>query len=76
MFKTSLYIYYALSFVFVEQTVCHEPILGLINVFMFLASCFVVTLTVCDLFQWPSIACMSPQSYCGDMDNGSIGLSG
>ena len=29
---TSLYMYYALSFVLVEHSVCHEPIFVLINV--------------------------------------------
>ena len=29
---TSLYMYYALSFVLVEHAVCHEPIFVLINV--------------------------------------------
>ena len=34
---TSLYMYYALSFVLVEHFVCHEPIFVLINVFTLLA---------------------------------------
>ena len=36
-FMTSLYMYYALCFVHVEQSVCHEPISVLINIFMLLA---------------------------------------
>ena len=31
---TSLYMYYALSLVLVEQSVCHEPIFVLINVYI------------------------------------------
>ena len=33
VFMTSLYMYYALSFVLVEHSVCHEPIFVLINIF-------------------------------------------
>ena len=32
---TSLYMYYALSFVLVEYSVCHEPIFVLINVYIY-----------------------------------------
>ena len=34
---TSLYMYYALSFVLVEHSECHEPVFVLINVFTLLA---------------------------------------
>ena len=37
VFMTSLYMYYALSFVFVEHSVCHESIFVLINAFTLLA---------------------------------------
>ena len=62
---TSLYMYYALYFVHVEHSVCHEPISVLINIFMLLAYCLlstllVLTLTMCELHHWPSIAAMSP----------------
>ena len=62
---TSLYMYYALYFVHVEHSVCHEPISVLINIFMLLAYCLlstllVLTLTMCELNHWPSIAAMSP----------------
>ena len=33
----TLYLYYALCFMLVEHSVCHEPISVLINVFMLLA---------------------------------------
>ena len=33
----TIYLYYALCFMLVEQSVCHEPISVLINVFMLLA---------------------------------------
>ena len=76
----SLNMYYALSFVLVEHSVCHEPIFVLINVFTLLASCLlstllVLTLTMHELHHWPSIAGMSPQSHCGDEEDGPIGLS-
>ena len=32
---TSLYMYYALSFVLVENSVCYKPIFVLINVYIF-----------------------------------------
>ena len=37
VFMTSLYMYYAFSFVLVEHSVGHEPIFVLINVFTLLA---------------------------------------
>ena len=37
VFVTPLYMYYALCFVHVEDSVCHEPISVLINIFMLLA---------------------------------------
>ena len=36
-FMTSLHMYYALCFVHVEHSMCHEPISVLINIFMLLA---------------------------------------
>ena len=36
IFMTSLYMYYALSFVLVEHSVCHAPIFVSINVFTLL----------------------------------------
>ena len=76
----SLYLYYALCFMLVEHSVCHEPISVLINVFMLLAQCFfstflVLTLTMRELLHWPSLASMSPQSHCGDEEDGRIRLS-
>ena len=34
VFMTSLYMYYALSFVLVEHSVCHEPVFVLSNVYI------------------------------------------
>ena len=34
----------------------------------------VLTLTMRELRHWPSIAGMSPQSHCGDEEDGRIGL--
>ena len=78
-FMTSLYIYYALCFVHVEHSVCHEPISVLINIFTLLAQCLLSTLlvqiiTMRELRRWPSIGGMSPQSHCGDEEDGCIGL--
>ena len=80
VFTTSLYMYYALCFVHVEHSVCNEPISVLITVFAFLAQCLLsalllLTLTMYELRQWPSIAGMSPQNHCGDEEDGCIGLS-
>ena len=80
VFMTSLHRYYTLSFVLVEHCVCHEPIFVLINIFMLLAWCLlstllVLTLTMRELRHRPSIARMSPQSHCGDDEDGRIGLS-
>ena len=77
---TSLYKYYALGFVLVEHSMCHEPIFVLINVFTLFALCLlstllVLTLTMHELRHWPSIAGMSPQNYCDDEEDGCIGLS-
>ena len=33
----TIYLYYALCFMLIEHSVCHEPIFVLINVFMLLA---------------------------------------
>ena len=76
----TIYVYYVLCFMLVEDPVCHEPISVLINVFMLLAYCLlstllVLTLTMCELCHWPSIAGMLPQSHCGDEEDGRIGLS-
>ena len=54
-----------------------EPISVLINIFMLLGQCLlstllVPTLTMCELCHWPSIAGMSPQSHCGDEEDGRI----
>ena len=38
-------------------------------------SLLVLTLTMRELRHWPSIAGMSPQSHCGDEEDGRIGLS-
>ena len=35
----------------------------------------VLTLAMRELRHWPSIAGMSPQSHCGDEEDGRIGLS-
>ena len=35
----------------------------------------VLTLTMRELRQWPAIVGMSPQSHCGDEEDGRIGLS-
>ena len=77
---TSLDMYCALSFVLVEHSVCHEPIFVSINVFTLFALCLlstllVLTLTMRELHQWPSIANMSLQSHCGDEEDRCIGLS-
>ena len=77
---TSLYMYYAPCFVLVEHSECHETISVLINIFMLLAqsllsTLLVLTLTMRELRHWPSIAGMSPQSHCGDEEDGCIGLS-
>ena len=80
VFMTSLHMYYALCFMHVEYSVCHEPISVLINVFTLLSSCLLSTLlvlrlTMCELRQWPSIAVMLPQNHCDDEEDGRIGLS-
>ena len=56
---------YALCFVHVEHSVCHEPISVLINIFTLLAYCLlstllVLTLTMRKLLHWPSIVGMLP----------------
>ena len=77
---TSLYIYYEPCFVLVEHSVCHEPISVFITIFTLLAwyllsTMLVLTLTMRELYQWRSIASMSPQSHFGDEEDGRIGLS-
>ena len=77
---TLLYMYYALSILLVEHSVCHEPIFVLINVFTLLAKCLfstvlVLTLTMHELRHWSPIAGRLPQSNCGDEEGGHIGLS-
>ena len=62
------------------STVCHEPISILINIFTHLTWCLLSTLLVLtikmrELCHWLSIAGMSPQSHCGDKEDGRIGLS-
>ena len=79
VFLTSLYMYYAPYFVLVKHSVFYEPISVLINIFMLLAWCLlstllVLTLTMRELRQWPSIAGMSPQSHFGDEEDRRIGL--
>ena len=37
LYDVTIYLYYTLSFMLVEHSVCHEPISFLINVFMLLA---------------------------------------
>ena len=74
------YMYYALCFVHVEHSGCHERISVLINIFMLLAWCLlitllVLTLTMRQLRHWPSIAGMLPQSHWDDVEDGRIGLS-
>ena len=44
------------------------------NVFIF-STLLVLTLTMRELRHWPSIAGMSPQSHCGDVEDGRIGFS-
>ena len=66
---TLLYMPYVLCFVLVEHSVCHEPIVILIDVFMLLSQCLlrtllVLTLTMCELWHWSSVVCMLPQSHC------------
>ena len=73
----ALYMYYALWFVLVEHSVCHEPIFVLINVFMLLSYCLLsvllfLALTMRDLRHWPSIDSMSLQSHVGDEEDGRI----
>ena len=75
-----IYIYYVLCFVLVEHSVCHKPIYVLINIFTLLALCLlstllVLTLTMHELRLWMFIAGMSPQSPCGDEEDGRKGLS-
>ena len=77
---TSLYMYYALSFVLLEHSVFHEPIFVFINVFTLLpysllSTLLVLTLTMHEQRHWPSIADMLPQSHSGDEEDGWIGLS-
>ena len=72
--------HYVLCFVHGEHSVCHEPISVLINIFMLLAYCFLrnllgLTLTMRELRHWSSIVGMSPQSHCGDEEDGCIGFS-
>ena len=43
--------------------------------FSLLCTLLVLTLTMHELRHWPSIAGMSPQSHCGDEEDGRIGLS-
>ena len=62
------------------STLCVMNQFVLINVFMVLAWCLLSTLlvltpTMRELRHWPSIAGMSPQSHCGDEEDGRIGLS-
>ena len=40
-----------------------------------LSTLLVLTLTMRELRHWPSIAGMSPQSHCGDEEDGRIELS-
>ena len=40
----SLYKYYALSFVLVEHSVCHEPIFPLINVYMYIDMYIIISM--------------------------------
>ena len=40
-----------------------------------LSTLLVLTRTMRELCQWPSVAGMSPQSHCGDEEDGHIGLS-
>ena len=66
---TLLYMRYVLRFVLVEHSVGHEPIVILIDVFMFLSQCLlrnlmVLTLTMCELWHWLSKVRMLPQSHC------------
>ena len=56
---TSLYMYYGLSFVLVEHSVCHEPIFALINVciyicmyiYIYVYLCVYVSLKIKDSFR-------------------------
>ena len=80
VFMASLYMYNALCFVYIEHSVCHEPISVSINIYTPLAQCLlstllVLTLTMLELPHWPSIASMLPQRHCGDEEDGRIGLS-
>ena len=64
------------------STLCvmNQFLFWLINIFTLLAQCLlgtllVLILTMHELYHWPSIASMSPQSHCGDEEDGRIGLS-
>ena len=64
-FTTSPYMYYTPCFVLDEQSVRHEQISVLINVFTlltyyFLSTLLVLTLAMRELRDWPCIANMSP----------------
>ena len=66
--------YYALRFVFVEHSVCHESIFVLINPFTFLASYLLstqlaLTLTIRKLLHWPSITSVLTQSHYGNKED-------
>ena len=73
-------IYYALCLVHVWHSVGHQAIFVLINIFTlltqgFVSTLLVLTLSMLELGQCPSIASMSLQSYCADEKDGRIGLS-
>ena len=58
----------------------HMYTLFLFNIFMLLAyyllsNLFVLTLKMCEIRHWLSIAGLSAQSHCGDEEEGHIGLS-
>ena len=72
--------YYTLSFVLVEHYVRHEQTFVLIHVFVLLAYCLlstllVLTLTVCKLRNWFSIASIVPQSHFDNEEDRRIRLS-
>ena len=46
-----------------------------IYIYIYICTLLVLTLTMRELRHWPSIAGMSPQSHCGDEEDGRIGLS-
>ena len=69
----------------VENSVCHEPISVLVNIYIYppllvlsehsIGFILVLTLTMREILQWPSIAGMSLQSQCGDKEDRRAGLS-